>query len=71
MSKRHQDGYIFRKGAAWYLRYYEINASGERIQRCRKLVDYKDRYRSKSDARPLAEEFLRPLNEGDSARRAL
>jgi len=64
MGKRHQDGYIFRKGAGWYLRYYELDASGKRIQCCRKLVDYSDRYRSKSDVRPLAEEFLRPLNEG-------
>jgi integrase len=64
MSKRHQDGYIFRKGAAWYLRYYEVDTTGARVQRCRKLVDYGDRYRSKSDVRTLAVEFLRPLNEG-------
>jgi integrase len=64
MPNRHQSGYVFRKGSAWYLRYYEPDASGDRIQRCRKLVDYSERYRSKSDVQSLAEEFLRPLNEG-------
>lgn len=64
MRKRHQDGYIFRKGGAWYLRYYEPDAAGERRQGCRKLADYSDRYRCESDVRSLAEAFLRPLNEG-------
>lgn len=64
MSTRHQQGYIFRKGRAWYVRYYETNAADRRIQRCRKLSEYSDRYRCKKDVRPLAEEFLRPLNEG-------
>jgi hypothetical protein len=64
MSNRHQNGYIFRKGAAWYLRYYEIDASGDRKQRCRKLVDFGDSYRCRSDVRSLAEDFLRPLNGG-------
>ena len=64
MSKRHQDGYIFRKGGVWYLRYYEPDAAGERRQRCRRLADYSDRYRCKSDLRPLAEQFLRSINEG-------
>lgn len=61
---RHQRGYLWRKGRSWYLRYYETNLAGERVQACRKLVDYSDRYRSKNDVRQLAEEFLRPLNEG-------
>jgi integrase len=64
MSKRHQDGYIFRKGSVWYLRYYEPNAAGKRRQCSRKLADYCDRYRCKSDVQSIAEEFLRPFNEG-------
>jgi integrase len=64
MATRHQSGYIFRKGGVWYLRYYEPDAPGERRQCCRKLADYSDRYRCKSDVRSIAEEFLRPLNEG-------
>ena len=64
MSTRHQQGYIFRKGRAWYVRYCETNAADRRIQRCRKLADHGEAYRTKTDVRSLAEEFLRPLNEG-------
>jgi integrase len=66
--RRHQRGYVFLKGAAWYLRYYdnEIQADGtvKLIQRCRKLADNKGRYRSKKAVRTLADEFLAPLNNG-------
>lgn len=68
MRTRHQRGHIFPKGRAWYLRYYENVMEADnavvRKQVCRKLADFSDRYRSKRDVRPLAEEFLRPLNAG-------
>lgn len=66
MKTRHQKGYIFRKGSVWYLRYYDFAEShGQlaRLQRCRKLADHDSRYRTKSDVKPLAEEFLRLINE--------
>ncbi|MFZ0333783.1 MAG: hypothetical protein WAN10_01395 [Candidatus Acidiferrales bacterium] len=70
MKTRHQRGYIFRKGSSWYLRYYDFEqeCGGQlmRRQRCRKLVDYDPRYRTKSDVKPLAEDFLRPINDSSA-----
>jgi integrase len=67
-SHRHQQGYIFRKGQGWYLRYYdaEVTSSGETIRKakCKKLVDYGGQFRSKSSVKSLAAEFLLPLNDG-------
>jgi hypothetical protein len=64
VKTRHQSGYVFRKGGVWYLRYYDTNASGKRIQACRKLAVFNDHYRTKNDVLPLAEDFLRPINRG-------
>jgi integrase len=66
---RHQEGYIWRKGRSWYGRWYrsEIDsATGQvvRRQHCEKLTDLCDRYRSKSDVRPLLEDKLRSENDG-------
>ena len=65
---RHQDGYVFRSGRYWYLRYYEtvINQTGEhqRVQRCKQLAVAEGTNRSKKAAQALAEAFLRPLNDG-------
>ena len=67
-TRRHQEGYVFKKGSAWYLRYYDrvTNPEGgvEHKQKCRKLVDAVGRFRTKQAARELAEEFLKPLNDG-------
>lgn len=65
---RHQRGYLYRKGDAWYLRYYnpERDAAGElvRKQRARRLVTAAGDYKTKSAAKALAEEFLASINEG-------
>jgi len=67
-TRRHQEGYVFKKGSAWYLRYYDrvTNPEGgvEHKQKCRKLVDAVGRFRTKQAPRELAEEFLKPLNDG-------
>ena len=67
-TRHHQEGYVFKKGSAWYLRYYDriVASSGEteHKQKCRKLADAVGRTRTKQAARELAEEFLRPLNDG-------
>ena len=64
---RHQDGYIYKKGRSWYVRYREDvieNGQVVRKQRCEKIADYDpNRYRSEKDVRPLAAEKLKPLNE--------
>jgi integrase len=67
-SRRHQKGYIFKKGNGWFLRYYDstFGADGRTTRRakCKKLADCGGQYRSKTSVKPLAEEFLRPFNEG-------
>ncbi len=65
---RHQQGYVFRKGNGWYLRYYQgerqPDGSERAVQKCTKLADYGGEYRSKSAVRILADEFLAPFNNG-------
>jgi integrase len=67
-SRRHQRGYVLRKGSFWYLRYYdiEIQADGtlKNVQKCDQLVEFGGDYRSKSSVRVLADEHLAPLNNG-------
>ena len=67
-SRRHQSGYVYRKGNFWYLRYYdhEVQPDGtlQQVQSCKQLVEFGGEYRSKSSVRVLADEFLAPLNNG-------
>src|SRR5580698_1699128 len=66
---KHQTGYIWRVGSSWYGRWREdVIESGivVRKQHSEKIADVSDRYRTKSDVRPLLEERLRPINEGRS-----
>lgn len=67
-ARRHQAGYVFRKGSYWYLRYYdhEVQPDGtlQQVQKCKQLVEFGGDYRSKSAVRTLADEFLAPLNNG-------
>lgn len=65
---RYQKGYLFKKGGAWYVRYREYRRleSGEvkGTQKCHRLCDAVQVYRSKSAAQQLANEFLKPFNDG-------
>jgi integrase len=64
---RQQAGYIWKVGRSWFGRWRENvleNGGVVRKQRCAKLADVCDRYRSKADVRPLLAEKLRPINEG-------
>src|SRR5271165_6504110 len=65
---RHQNGYVFRSGRYWYLRYYDtvLADSGEthRVQNCKQLVVAEGSFRSKKSAQRLAEEYLKPFNDG-------
>lgn len=67
-TRSHQRGYVFRKGNAWYVRYRECvrGQSGrvEPVQRCHRLGVAVGEYRSKASAKRLAEEFLKPFNDG-------
>lgn len=65
--RKHQEGYIWRQGRSWYGRWREDVLEEGRVvrkQRCEKLADVCDRYRSIADVRPLLAEKLRPINEG-------
>lgn len=64
---RQQLGYIWKLGGSWYGRWREDVLEEGRVvrkQRSAKLADVCDRYRTKSDVRPLLAEKLRPINEG-------
>ena len=62
-----QRGYIFKRKRSWYGRWRQDeiqNGNIVRVQRCEKLCDYSDRYRTKKDVQPLLDEKLQPLNAG-------
>lgn len=64
---RTQHGTIKRIGRSWYGRWREDvieNGQTVRKQRFEKLCDVDDRYRTKTDVRPLLAEKLRESNEG-------
>ena len=67
-TRHHQSGYVFRKGKNWYVRYREQvlleDGSTKPAQKCHKLAEATGPYRLKSAANQLAEEFLRPFNDG-------
>ena len=56
-----QNGYVFRQGNAWHIRYrHTVDVDGVLTvkQKCKKLADYCDRYRSKKDLADLIAEKL-------------
>src|ERR1700722_15185053 len=64
---RQQKGYIWKVGRSWHGRWREdvlVDGRVVRKQLSAKLADVCDRYRCKSDVRPLLAEKLRPINEG-------
>ncbi|HET7349182.1 MAG TPA: tyrosine-type recombinase/integrase [Acidobacteriaceae bacterium] len=67
-ARRHQRGYVFLKGNGWYLRYYDYVVAPDGVTtlkiKCTKLASFGGPYRSKKSVRRLADEFLKPLNNG-------
>lgn len=67
-ARRHQEGYLFTRGNFWYLRYYEpirqADGSVLSAQRTHQLVRRDGDYRTRKAARVLADEFLKPFNDG-------
>ena len=63
---RHQQGYVYRKGRLWLLRYYDSeflsDGSSRRIQKAKKLAKVGPECPKKTTARDLAREFLRNVN---------
>lgn len=70
-TRHHQAGYVFRKGSTWYVRYRENvvlkDGSIERVQKCRRLAEAAGPYHSKRAVQVLAEDVLRPFNDGTSS----
>src|ERR1700691_2595167 len=67
MSGRYQTGYIWKKGGAWYGRWYEdVHVDGQihRQARAKQLAPYNDRYRNVKDVRPILDDILKPINSG-------
>jgi len=63
---RHQEGYLYRKGSLWLLRYYDsefaADGSVRRVQKTKKLAAVGPECKSKTAARDLAREFLESIN---------
>jgi hypothetical protein len=63
---RHQEGYLYRKGSLWLLRYYdsEFDADGtvRRVQKTKKLAAVGLDCPNKTAARDLARAFLESIN---------
>ena len=63
---RHQEGYLYRKGSLWLLRYYDsefvANGSIRRVQKTKKLATVGSECPTKTAARDLAMEFLESIN---------
>ena len=67
VKQRHQRGYVYRKGDAWYVRFNEREEADGAVrirQRAHKLAQASGEYRTLTAARALAEEFLAPVNQG-------
>lgn len=59
MTSMAQQGFVFRKGDSWFLRYrHDVDVDGVivRKQKCERLADYCDRYRCKRDLDDLVQE---------------
>jgi hypothetical protein len=63
---RHQEGYLYRKGGLWLLRYYDSavaeDGSVRRVQIAQKLANVGPECPNKTAARDLAREFLESIN---------
>lgn len=63
---RRQEGYLYRKGSLWLLRYYdsEFSADGSvrRVQKTKKLANFGLECPNKTAARDHAREFLESIN---------
>src|SRR5271169_741972 len=67
MQPRHQKGYLFKSSGWWFVRYCDTtvtNGEAKRVLIAKKLVPISNEYRSKRSVKPIAEAFLRPINEG-------
>jgi integrase len=64
---RHQQGYLYRKGSLWLLRYYDSEVASHgtvrRVQKTKKLAEVGPECPTKTAAKDLAREFLDTINQ--------
>lgn len=61
-----QQGFVFRKGNSWFLKYRDtdvVDGKKVRKQKCVKLADYCDRYRCESDLEDLVAEKMNGVRQ--------
>jgi integrase len=64
-AMKQQKGYVIHRHGSWFVRYYDTDASGKRIQRCDKLkVSYGGEYKTRRSVQPFVDEILAPINSG-------
>jgi integrase len=62
---KQQKGYVFHRYASWFVRYWDTDCTGKRVQVCEKLkVGYGGEYRTAKSVQPFVAEILAPLNGG-------
>lgn len=62
---REQRGYVFHRYGSWFVRFYQTDAMGKRVQVCEKLkVAYGGQYTTKRSVQPFVGEILAPHNSG-------
>ncbi len=62
-SRYYQKGYVYKKGRTWHVRYRDYTTNPP-CQQSHKLCNATGQYKTKSAAQSLAEEFLKPYNDG-------
>jgi hypothetical protein len=67
---KRQTGQVIESKTAFFIRYYHTTETGERKQKCEKLADKTDLYRSKNDVRPLADRKMQEVNSGEAVPQA-
>src|SRR6266436_8621413 len=62
---REQKGYVFHRYASWFVRYWDTDSTGKRVQVCDKLkVAYGGEYKTRRSVQSFVDEILAPLNSG-------
>src|SRR5258708_31276722 len=57
-AMKKQTGYLFHARNSWFLRYYDTDATGKRIQKCEKLkVAYGGDYKTRRSVQPFIDEI--------------
>lgn len=62
-----QNGFLFKKSGGWFLRYRDdviVDGQVQRKQKCKRLANVSDKYRTEKDLEGLRNDVLGPINSG-------